>query len=96
MTRCSGAQANLGHYSNRTLDLLLERARVEPDVTARLRMYDRAQRMIVGDAAAIFLAHDESLTLVSRTSEGMSSPRSVCRSCATYRCGSTDPSPPPG
>jgi len=60
----SGAQANLGHYSNRTLDLLLERARVEPDVTARLRMYDRAQRMIVGDAAAIFLAHDESLTLV--------------------------------
>ena len=60
----SGAQQNLGHYSNPDLDRLLEQARVERDVGKRLGLYQRAEQLIVEDAAGIFLSHSLSFVLV--------------------------------
>ena len=60
----SGAQQNLGGYSNAELDTLLERARVEPDVRQRLAFYQQAEQQIVDDAAAIFLSHSRSFVLI--------------------------------
>ncbi len=53
----SGAQQNLGQYSNPELDALLEAARVEKDVTKRMEMYQEAQRIIVNDAPLMFSTH---------------------------------------
>ena len=60
----SGAGQNLGHYSNPELDRLLEAARVEPDVSRRIGMYQQAERLIVNDAPALFTVHYLSYTLV--------------------------------
>ena len=60
----SQAQQNLGHYSNPALDALLEQARVERDVAKRIAMYKQAERIIVEDAAGIFLDHSLSFLLV--------------------------------
>ena len=40
---------NSGGYSNPQLDDLLEKARVERDVSTRMAMYQQAQQMIVDD-----------------------------------------------
>jgi oligopeptide transport system substrate-binding protein len=60
----SDAQQNLGHYSNPDLDRLLEQARVEHDVDKRLGLYQRAEQIIVEDAAGIFLTHGLSFVLI--------------------------------
>jgi ABC-type oligopeptide transport system substrate-binding subunit len=60
----TGAQQNLGHYSNPKVDALLEKARVERDVNRRIQMYQAAEQTLVDDAAAIFLYHDLSFVLV--------------------------------
>ncbi len=60
----SGSRQNNGHYSNPRLDALLEQARVEQDVARRLELYREAERIIVEDAPAIFIAHDVSHVLV--------------------------------
>jgi len=60
----SAAPQNNGGYSNPQLDLLLEQARVEQDVTKRIRMYQQAEQMIVDDAAALFTVHYLSYQLV--------------------------------
>jgi oligopeptide transport system substrate-binding protein len=60
----SGAQQNLGGYSNPNLDRLLEAARVEQDVTRRIGMYQQAEQMLVDDAAALFTIHSFSYQLV--------------------------------
>jgi oligopeptide transport system substrate-binding protein len=60
----SGAQQNLGHYANLELDALLEQARVERDVAKRIAMYQQAERILVEDAAGIFLNHHLSFLLV--------------------------------
>ncbi len=60
----SGAAQNVGGYSNPDLDRLLEAARVEPDVTKRIGMYQQAERIIVNDAPALFTVHYLSYTLV--------------------------------
>ncbi len=66
----SDAQQNLGKYSNPELDALLEAARVERDVDRRIEMYQQAERMIVEDAAGIFLNHGLSFVLVKPYIEG--------------------------
>ena len=66
----SGAQQNLGKYSNPELDALLEAARVERDVDRRIEMYQQAERMIVEDAAGIFLDHGLSFVLVKPHIQG--------------------------
>ena len=48
---------NLTHYSNQTLDRLLDAALRIADPAEQERAYRRAQQVIVGDAPAIFLYH---------------------------------------
>lgn len=60
----TGAEQNLGHYSNPDLDRILEQARVEQDVTRRIELYQQAQRLIVADAPAIFTTHSLTYVLV--------------------------------
>jgi oligopeptide transport system substrate-binding protein len=60
----SGKEMNYGNYSNPALDTLLEQARVEPDVSKRIGMYQQAEKIIVDDAPAIFLTHSISYILV--------------------------------
>jgi ABC-type oligopeptide transport system substrate-binding subunit len=60
----TGSSQNNGGYSNPQLDMLLEQARVEQDVTRRIEMYQHAEQMIVDDAAVLFTTHSLSYQLV--------------------------------
>ena len=60
----TGVPQNHGGYSNPELDALLEAARIEPDVTKRIAMYQEAERIIVNDAPVLFTTHSLSFQLV--------------------------------
>jgi ABC-type oligopeptide transport system substrate-binding subunit len=60
----TGSNQNNGGYSNPQLDPILEAARIEPDVTKRIAMYQQAEQMLVDDAAALFTVHHLSYELV--------------------------------
>ncbi|MEI8133154.1 MAG: peptide ABC transporter substrate-binding protein, partial [Leptolinea sp.] len=60
----SETEMNRSNYSNSELDVLLENARVEKNVTKRMEMYRQAEEIIVMDAPAIFISHGMSNTLV--------------------------------
>ncbi|MBL8077417.1 MAG: peptide ABC transporter substrate-binding protein [Anaerolineales bacterium] len=60
----SGSDMNNGGYSNPQLDVLLEQARVERDVTKRMEMYHQAEQIIVDDAPVLFTTHSLSFELV--------------------------------
>jgi oligopeptide transport system substrate-binding protein len=60
----TGAQQNIGNYSNPALDAILDQARVEQDVTKRIQLYQQAEQIIVQDAPALFISHDVSYMLV--------------------------------
>ena len=60
----SGTDMNRSNYSNPELDVLLEKARVEKDVTRRMEMYRQAEEIIVKDAPAVFISHGMSNMLV--------------------------------
>jgi oligopeptide transport system substrate-binding protein len=60
----SGAQQNIGGYSNAALDSILDQARIEQDVTQRIKLYKQAEQMIVQDAPALFISHSLSYMLV--------------------------------
>lgn len=60
----SGAQQNIGGYSNPTLDAILDQARTEQDVSQRIKLYQQAEQMIVQDAPALFISHSLSYMLV--------------------------------
>src|SRR3990172_3107467 len=60
----SGAQNNTGNYSNPQLDLLLDKAAVEPDPNQRLKMYQDAERLVVQDAATLPLFFGRSYVLI--------------------------------
>ena len=66
----TGAEMNKGNYSNPEVDRILEEARVEPDVTRRIELYQQAEQMIVDDAPALFLSHSESYELVKPYVQG--------------------------
>jgi ABC-type transport system substrate-binding protein len=66
----SGSSQNLGGYHNPKIDALLEQARVEPDVEARLSLYKAIERQIVADAPALFLSHDISAMLIKPRVQG--------------------------
>ena len=53
----TGSADNLTRYSNPRVDALLDQARAATDTSARMALYQRAQRLIVDDAPAIFLFH---------------------------------------
>ena len=48
---------NLFHYRNRTVDALLQRARIEVDTNRRVSLYREAQERILDDAPIILLSH---------------------------------------
>jgi oligopeptide transport system substrate-binding protein len=66
----TGAQQNQGHYSNPQVDALLEQARTERDVTQRLQLYQRAEQLIVDDAAVLFTTHSLAHVLVKPYVQG--------------------------
>ena len=66
----SDAQQNLGNYSNPELDALLEQARVEQDVSRRIRLYQQAEQIIVNDAPALFTVHSMMYVLVKPYIQG--------------------------
>lgn len=66
----SGAPSNLGGYSNPALDERMLTARVEPDPTRRLEMYQAIERDLVLDAPVAFVVHRTQAVLVSDRLEG--------------------------
>jgi ABC-type oligopeptide transport system substrate-binding subunit len=60
----SGSSENTGGYSNPQVDAILEQARVEPDVTRRIGLYQQVEQMIVADAPVLFTVHNLSYQLV--------------------------------
>jgi ABC-type transport system substrate-binding protein len=60
----SGSPQNLGGFSNPAVDALLEQARTEPDVQARMALYGDIEQKIVDEAPAVFLSHSLSAVLV--------------------------------
>jgi oligopeptide transport system substrate-binding protein len=60
----TGSTQNTGDYSNPELDALLERARIEQDVSKRIQMYQQAEQIIVDDAPVLFTTHSLSYLLV--------------------------------
>ncbi len=66
----TGAQQNIGNYSNPALDAVLDQARTEQDVTKRIQLYQQAEQMIVQDAPALFITHGVSYKLVRQNVKG--------------------------
>jgi len=66
----SDSTQNLGGFSDREIDALLEEARVDKDVQRRLAMYQEAERRIVDEAPVVFTSHGLSAVLVSPDLEG--------------------------
>jgi len=60
----SNSLENNAGYSNPEVDRLLEQARVEKDINARLRIYQQVEQMIVNDAPWLPLWHGKSYLLV--------------------------------
>ncbi len=61
----SGAASNSGRYSHAGFDALFEAFRVETDLARRLELAGRMERLLVDDAAALFLLHEGESHLVS-------------------------------
>lgn len=60
----SQATQNLGGYSNPAVDALLEQARVERDVAARMSQYAAIEQQIIADAPVVFTSHGLTAVLV--------------------------------
>jgi len=60
----SQAQENLGYYSNPEVDELLEKARIESNVEARLALYHQIEQMIIDDTPDILLHHSQNRLLL--------------------------------
>ena len=65
-----GAQQNTSNYSNPALDAVLDQARGEQDVNARIQLYQQAEQIIVQDAPALFISHSLSYMLVKPSVKG--------------------------
>jgi len=52
-----GAKGNYSRYSNPEFDKLVRDARVETDYNKRIELYQKAEQMLVDDAAWLFLFH---------------------------------------
>lgn len=59
------AQTNLGGFRSADFDTLLDRARVEPNVAERLRLYGEAETLLLEEAPVVLVAHGISAELVS-------------------------------
>ncbi|MEZ4554293.1 MAG: ABC transporter substrate-binding protein [Dehalococcoidia bacterium] len=61
-------------YANPQLDGLLERARVEGDPTARIKLYQDAEKLILGDAAILPLYFSQNHVVVNQAVQGWIEP----------------------
>ena len=61
----SGSEQNLARFSDPAIDALLDEARIEQDIAARLAMYQEAERRIVKAAPVVFTSHAMTAVLVS-------------------------------
>lgn len=66
----AGGPYNWGRYSNPEFDKLLDEAQRTLDDEKRLEMYRQAQRMLIDDAAGVFLCHPDRWVLLNRDVEG--------------------------
>ncbi len=66
----SDSPQNVGRYVNSQTDALLEQARVEPNVVARLAQYAEIERLIVADAPVVFVSHGLQAALISPDLDG--------------------------
>ena len=66
----TGAAYNTGGYSNPQVDTLLKQAATESDSTARLKLYQNAEQIIVQDAAALPLFFEQNYVLVKPNIKG--------------------------
>lgn len=60
----TGTPENLGGYSNEEVDALLEQARTETDLEARMALYHQAEQMIIDDVPDILLDHGRNYLLI--------------------------------
>lgn len=60
----TGSQANDSGYSNPALDVLMDKARVEQDPAARLKMYQDLEQKLIDDAATVPLWYESQWLLV--------------------------------
>ena len=67
----SASEVNHGAYSDPEVDQLLERARVEPSRTVRLRLYQEVERRVVDAAPVIPLYFDTDYVLVKPRVKGL-------------------------
>lgn len=67
----SRSNGNHGGYSNPEVDLLLERARIEPEAQKRLALYRQVERIAVDDAAIVPLYYEIDYRLVSKRVQGL-------------------------
>jgi oligopeptide transport system substrate-binding protein len=67
----TGAMGKSIGYSNKELDVLLEKADVEPIATRRLDMYMQAQKLLVGSDPAIFGWNNVNAYLVKPNVKGL-------------------------
>ena len=61
---------NVGGYTNRTYDRLLEQARSESDTTRRMELYHEAERVLLDDAGIIPLYHGPDYVLTKPHVDG--------------------------
>ena len=66
----TGSEQNIGEYSNRSVDGILEKARVEQENSARIALYQEAEQAMVDDAACLPVYFEVSYTLVKPYIEG--------------------------
>ena len=66
----TGGGNNQGAYSNPEVDRLLEEARTTTDQAKRKQLYDQAQKLLVADAAYIFINHPPSTEVASAKVHG--------------------------
>jgi oligopeptide transport system substrate-binding protein len=66
----TNSEQNLSHFSDPSIDEILDQARVEQDVLRRLAMYQEAERRIVDEAPVVFLSHAIAAELVNPKLEG--------------------------
>ncbi len=60
----SGAEYNTGDYNNSDVDALLDRAAIEPDEVARFALYQKAEQILVDEAACLPLWFGKTYILI--------------------------------
>ncbi len=60
----AGSPGNYARYNNPEFDRLVEEARLSPDPDRRLELYRQAEKVIIEDAAWLFIYYDQELAMI--------------------------------